>query len=119
MARASQTTQTATVYKIGATLTEPTVDGDVIDAGSVRLLVVNGSISSINVTVETTAVSGQLAVEDLVVAVAAGQTALIGPFPKNLFGQPAGANESGADDEGRVYVDYSAQTDVDRAVVAV
>lgn len=118
MARVSQTTQAAVDYKLAPNLTQPTVDGDVIDAGAVKLMVTNGSVSSINVTVQAIATVGGLDVEDLVVAVAAGQTALIGPLPKTVFGQPAGAVESGADDAGRVYVNYSAQTDVDRAVIA-
>lgn len=116
MARASQTTQPPTLYKIDVDLTEPTGDGDVIDAGT-RLLVVNNSASSINITVEATAAIGGLDAEDLVAAVGAGDTVILGPFPKGVFGQPSGANESGASDQGRVYVDYSAVADVDRAVI--
>jgi hypothetical protein len=111
MARASQTTQTATGYKLAPAVTEPTADGDIVDCGQVRLFVTNGSGGSINVTVLATATVEGLAVGNLVVPVAAGQTALIGPLPKNVFGQTSGA------DKGRAYVNYSAQTDVDRAVV--
>ena len=118
MARASQATQQPVDYKLTPVLTEPTVDGDVIDAGAVKLMVTNGSLASVNVTVQATAAVRGLDVEDLVVPVAAGQTALIGPFPKTVFGQPSGAVESGSDDQGRVYVNYSAQADVDRAVIA-
>jgi hypothetical protein len=57
--------------------------------------------------------------EDLVVTVPDGARRLIGPFPKRTFGQPAGANESEGNDQGRVYVDYSATTSVTRAVVAL
>lgn len=118
MARVSQTTQAATDYKLAPTLTQPTVDGDVIDSGAVKLMVTNDKVGSIDVTVITTAVVGGLDVEDLVVPVAAGETALIGPFPKSLFGQPAGAVESGSNDQGRVYVGYGADTtDVTRAVI--
>lgn len=107
MARVSQTTQQITRDGLVPTLTVPTADGDVIDSGQVALYVVNGSASSVDVTAQATATQDGLALEDLVVAVAAGDTALIGPFPMRTFGQPAGANESGSDDQGRVYVDYA------------
>jgi hypothetical protein len=118
MARVDVTTQKIVLTGLVPTLTEPTADGDVVDAGQVALYVTNGSGSPVNVTVEATAAQDGLDVEDLVVAVAAGATALIGPLPARTFAQDAGAVESGDDDEGRVYVDYSAQTDVDRAVVS-
>lgn len=119
MARTSKTTQTATGYTVVPTLAAAAADGHVFDAGAVRLVVDNGSAGEIDVTVQaTTAVAG-LDVEDLVVPVAAGTTAWIGPFPKNVFGQPAGANESGSDDEGRVYVGFESVTSVTCAVVAV
>lgn len=111
MARASQTTQEPVGYKLAPTLTQPTVDGDIVDTGDVRVFVTNGSGGSINVTVQATATVEGLDVGDLVVPVAAGQTALIGPLPKTAFGQVAGA------DKGRAYVDYSSQTSVTRAVV--
>lgn len=119
MARVDVTTQQVTRDGLVPVLTEPTADGDAVDCGQVALYVTNGSVSSINVTVAATAAQDGLDVEDLVVAVAAGATALIGPLPARTFGQPAGAVESGGDDQGRAYVDYSAQTDVDRAVVAL
>lgn len=112
MARVSQTTQTAVGYKLTPTVTEPTADGDIVDCGKVSLFVTNGSVSSINVTVLATATVEGLAVGNLVVPVAAGQTALIGPLPKTVFGQ------TGDTDKGRAYVNYSAQADVDRAVIA-
>jgi hypothetical protein len=113
MARVSVTTQTAVGYKLAPALTAPTVDGDVIDVGKVRLWVMNGSGGSINVTVQTPATVRGLDVSELVVAVAAGQTALLGPFPKDVFGRTSGA------DQGRAYVDYSAVASVTRAVVAL
>ncbi len=111
MARASQTTQAAVGYKLAPTLTQPSADGDIVDTGKVAVFVTNGSGGSINVTVQATATVEGLDVADLVVAVAAGQTALIGPLPKTVFGQTAGA------DKGRAYVDYSSQTSVTRAVI--
>lgn len=111
MARASQTTQVPVGYKLAPTLTQPTADGDIVDTGQVRVWVTNGSGGSISVTVTATATVEGLAVGNLVVPVAAGQTAQIGPLPKNVFGQKDGA------DKGRAYVNYSAQADVTRAVV--
>ncbi|MDG4790373.1 hypothetical protein O7626_31390 [Micromonospora sp. WMMD1102] len=94
-------------------MTEPTADGDIVDCGQVALYVVNGSGGSINVTVLATAGQDGLDLEDLIVAVPAGDTRLIGPLPRRTFGQ---ASDSA--DAGRAYVNYSAQTDVDRAVVS-
>lgn len=112
MARASQTTQVATDYKLVPALTEPTADGDIVDCGGdVQLWVLNESLSSINVTIQATATVEGLPVGNLVVPVAAGQSALIGPLPKSAFGRLSGA------DKGRAYVDYSAQADVTRGVV--
>jgi len=111
MARASVTTQRIVATGLAPTMTQPTADGDVIDSGAVAVMVTNGSASSINVTAQTPATQAGLAVSEQIVAVAAGATKLIGPFPKSTYGQASGA------DEGRVYVDYSAQTSVTRAVV--
>ena len=121
MARVSLTTQKIT--RAGLNLTAalagpPTVDGDVFDAGAVALYVDNGSGGSINVTFRTPTVIDGLDLEELIVAVPAGESRLVGPFPKRTFGQLAGAVESGGNDAGRVYVDYSAQTSVTRAAVS-
>lgn len=112
MARTSVTTQQITRAGLAPVLTAPTVDGDVIDSGAVFLHVNNGSAASINVTVQSPVTVDGLAVEELVVAVAAGAFKLIGPFPQRTFGQPTGSA-----DAGRVYVDYSAQASVTRAVL--
>lgn len=112
MARASQTTQQIVRTGLTPALTAPTADGDIVDCGNVALMVTNGSGSSINVTVQATASLDGLDVADLVVAVAAGATRLIGPLPVRTFGQP-----SGSADAGRAYVDYSAVASVTRAVV--
>jgi hypothetical protein len=113
MARVSQTTQQIIRTGLEPELTTPTADGDVVDCGNVALYVVNGSVSSINVTVAATASQDGLDVEDLIVAVPAGDTRLIGPLPARTFGQAVGSA-----DAGRAWVNYSAQTDVDRAVVS-
>lgn len=112
MARASLTTPTTTDFKTVIAPTAATVDGDIIDVGA-RLYVNNGSGAPINVTVQCTASTSGLDVEDLVVPVAAGQSALIGPLPKSLFAQASDA-VVGA---GRALVDYSAITSVTRAAV--
>lgn len=122
MARASQTSQAWGLNPGGVApnYTAPAVspNGDVIDAGKVMLLVKNGSGASINVTVTATATVTGLLVSNLVVPVAAAAEEIIGPFPAKTFGQPAGANQSGGNDQGRVYVDYSAVASVTRAVVS-
>lgn len=111
MARVSVSTQKIVGDGLTPALTAPTVDGDTIDAGAVALMVVNGSGASINVTVQTPATQSGLAVAENIVAVPASATKLIGPFPKGTYARPS------APDEGKVYVDYSAQTSVTRAVV--
>ncbi|MEO3930767.1 hypothetical protein ABGB07_44025 [Micromonosporaceae bacterium B7E4] len=114
MARVSQTTQQIVLTGLEPELTEPTADGDIVDCGQVALMVVNGSVSSINVTVAATAEQDGLDLEDLIVAVPAGDTRLIGPLPKRTFGQPSSEGAAA----GRAYVNYSAQASVDRAVIS-
>lgn len=114
MARTSVSTQQITRAGLNPTLTQPTVDGDVIDAGAVFLYVDNGSAASIDVTVQSPLTVDSLAVEDLVVAVPAGTFRMVGPFPARTFARPTGQT-----DAGRVYVDYSAQASVTRAVVSL
>lgn len=111
MARVSVTTQKIVATGLAPAMTAPTVDGDVIDSGATAVYVTNASGGSINVTAQTPATQAGLAVAEQIVAVAAGATKLIGPFPKGTYGRPSGA------DVGRVYIDYSAQASVTRAVV--
>lgn len=85
-----------------------TVDGDVVDTGAIFLLINNTDTVTWTVTVRATVLLQGLAVSNLVGTVAAGKVAVIGPIPQNLFGQPAGANASGGNDQYRAYVDYSA-----------
>lgn len=73
-----------------------------VNDGVTMLLVKNGSGASINVTFAYgQTVDGQT-VPGKVVAVGAGVTTLIGPFPSNLF----------TDSNGNVAVSYSAVTSV-------
>jgi hypothetical protein len=112
MARVDVTTQTIVASGLTPLLTAPTVDGDVIDSGNVAVMVTNGSGVSINVTAQTPAQQAGLDVSERIVAVPAGATKLIGPFPRGTYGRPSGA------DVGRVYVDYSAQASITRGVVS-
>lgn len=104
-------------------LTAPTADGDVVDAGRVWVLVSNTDSVTWTVTVDATKTVDGLAVSDLVATVAAGKVATVGPFPVEVFGQPAGANASGGDDRGRVYVNYTSSggtiASLKRAAVSV
>lgn len=111
MARVSLATQKVTAAGLAPALTAPTVDGDVIDSNDAAVMVTNASGASINVTIQTPATAAGLAVEERIVAVAAAATKLIGPFPREIYGQPSGA------DKGRVYINYSAQASVTRGVV--
>lgn len=74
-----------------STVTPTASTGDTfVNDGKVWLQVTNGSGSSINVTVNSTAAAGPgLAASNNVVAVAAGATKLIGPFPPAGFTDPA------------------------------
>lgn len=105
---------TAQIVRTGLALAPlpVTVDGDVIDADNTILIVENTGGAPATVTVESTATQDGLAVADQVVPVAAGATVLLGPWPTRTFAQPSGAAESGGDDAGRVYVDYSTTTDL-------
>lgn len=111
MARVSLATQKITAAGLTPALTAPTVDGDVMDSNNAAVMVTNASGAPINVTIQTPATAAGLAVEERIVAVPAGATKLIGPFPREIYGQPSGA------DKGRVYIDYSAQASVTRGVV--
>ncbi|EHR62632.1 hypothetical protein [Saccharomonospora cyanea] len=115
MARVDLTTQQVAREGLVPALTAPTVDGDVIDAGRVALMVTNNGAAAHTVTVQSPVTVDGLAVEELAVSVAAGDTTLIGPFPARTFGQPVGSA-----DAGRVYVDYDTGSDVDlmRGVVS-
>lgn len=96
--------QQVAIAGLAPTLVAATVGGDQLptnDRGA--LMVKNGSGSSINVTVNVPGNTKYgLANPDPVVAVAAGATELIGPFPSDLA-DPA---------DGLVHITYSAVTTV-------
>lgn len=114
MARVDVTTEEITRAGLVPTLTAPTVDGDVVDAGRVALMVTNNGAAAHTVTVQSPVTVDGLDVEELTVSVAVGDTVLIGPWPRRTFGRPAGTA-----DEGRVYVDYDTGSDADLVRTAV
>ncbi len=77
------------------------------NTGKEYIQVINASGSSINVTVTTPATVVGLAIEDKVVAVAAGVEKKLGPYEPGYFNQPVGAT-----DAGKIYVDYSVETSI-------
>ncbi|MEV6693369.1 hypothetical protein AB0M35_18055 [Micromonospora sp. NPDC051196] len=114
MAREVVDTQRVVRAGLEPELTAPPADGDVVDAGAVALWVVNEAESAVTVTVDATAAQDGLNVADLVVSVPAGEQRLIGPLPARTFGQPMGEPTA-----GKVHVNYSAVTDVTRAVIGL
>lgn len=108
--RTDVTTQLVTPAGLAATMSGPTVDGDIVDAGNgTWLTVTNGSGSPINVTIQNPQTYEGLDVADRVVSVAAGATKDIPVTP--MFKQPTDASVG----PGRALVDYSAVTSVTRA----
>ena len=103
-----RTNLTITDVTRGTGTLQPTQDnGDNVNGnalsyndGRIILEVNNTSGGSLNVTVGTPGVVDGLAVADLVVAVAAGATRLIGPFPPAIYNQS----------DGTVQVDVTAST---------
>lgn len=113
MARTSVTTVKPTLGGALATPDAPVEDGDIIDAGSVRLLVICGATGT-TVSIVTPATVDGLAVEDAGGAVAPNTARVFGPFAARLFAQPSDA-VVGA---GRVLVNYSSVATVTRKVLA-
>jgi len=70
--------------------------------GNVFIEAVSSDAGSQNVTIETPGVVDGLAVADLVVAVPAGATRLIGPFPTSIYNQV----------DGSLFVDVSVSTTI-------
>lgn len=104
-----------TVQAIARTGLEPAyaaanVDGNAFaNDGQTFIHVKNGGGVEIDVTIPTPAQVDGLDVEDVVVAVPAGEERMIGPFQGRLFGQPADSN--------KVWVNYESVTTVTVAAI--
>jgi len=109
-ARLAPATQVVVDAGLAITLTAPSVDGDIVEAGRTFLIVDNASGASINVTIQNPQTVEGLDVVDRVVAIAAGVRKLI-PVPAS-FRQAADA----AVGPSMALVDYSAVASVTRAV---
>lgn len=93
------------------TLVAASGGGDAFEPNAHTFLIVkNGSGSSINVTIVTTAEDFGQPIADIVVAVAAGTTAYIGPFEPDEVAQPG---------TGLCDVTYSAVTTVTVAALTI
>lgn len=80
-----------------------------VNTGQEFVEVKNGSASSINVTLNIKATLDGAAAVNPVVAIAAGVTKIIGPFPKGVYNDPA---------NGRAKITYSAVATVTTKVLA-
>lgn len=103
------------------TFTAASVNNHFFDnRGDVLLLVKNGGGAPINATIQTSKTIDALALADLVVAVAAGATAVIGPFPSATYEQSYTDEEVAPTTYLRsVLVDLSATTSVELAAIRV
>lgn len=109
MARTALTPQDVSAAGLAVSLTAANADGHTIPGtGDVLLDVLNGSGSSINVTIVTPGTQDGQAISDRVVAVAAGARKLIGPFPPRTY-----TDET----DSLVDVDFSAVTTVTCAAI--
>jgi hypothetical protein len=87
-------------------------NGDAIPVGSC-LLVDNASASVLTLTIKAARTYLGHTLSDTTATVAAGTTALLGPFPADPYGVQSGA------DVDRVHVEYSSVASVTRAVLSV
>lgn len=104
MARTALTPTALTAAGATLSTTSANADGHTIPGdGDVILYVANGSGGSINVTIVTPGTQDGQAISDRVVAVGAGATKLIGPFPPRTYTDEA---------DGLVDVDFSSVSSV-------
>lgn len=93
-------------------MTAPIIDGDIVEVGRDRLLLVdNASAGAITVTVQTPGTVQGLAIAESAVNVPAGALVAIA-LDAGVYGRT-----SDLADGGRAYVDYSAVASVTRAVL--
>lgn len=96
-----------------ATLEAANTDGEAfLNNGETWVVVKNANASSCTVTIKTNGrtVDG-LALPDDTVAVAQNEVQQFGPFSRDTFNQ-VGATETGGDDTGKVYINFSHVNDV-------
>lgn len=107
---AELTVQEAAQAGVALTLNSAAAGGDEFsNDGRTIIIAENGDGSSTTITVTSEATLAGLAVSDLEVAVAAGATKAIGPFPVNVFN----------DSDGNVNLSYSSVTSLTVAVLKV
>lgn len=88
--------------------------------GDVLLLIKNDSVSSVTATIATPKTIDGLALADLAVAVAAGEVAVVGPFPVATYEQSYTDEEDPPVTHLRsVLVDLSAAADVSLSAIRV
>ncbi|MEV6646052.1 hypothetical protein [Amycolatopsis sp. NPDC051371] len=115
MARQSVTTQLVSRTGTIPTAASPNAEGDIVDTGaSVFLLLSNTGASPASATVVSQATFDGLAVDDLVIALAAGVTRVVGPISSGTFAFPDGDANA-----GRAFVNYTGTpADIKRSVLS-
>lgn len=89
----------------GITVSLSAASGDghsFLNTGDTFVMITNSYTDTITPTFVTPGQVGGLNIEDVSVAISAGQTKLIGPFAIGLFNQPSGS------DKNRVYLNWNA-----------
>jgi hypothetical protein len=91
------------------TLSTATDGGDdFVSTGVEKLLVVSSSASTVTMTVPVTQTVDGEAVDDKTIDIGAGETALLGPWPRNIYG----------DSENKVSFSFGGDyADIDVAVI--
>lgn len=113
MARTTLATETIDRDGIDPTYSSANADGEeVANSGRMFIHVMNGSGASIDVTIQTPGTVDGLTISDKVVAIAAGEDAMIGPFPPAIYNRDPGETDT-------VYVDFSAVTSVTIAALVL
>ncbi len=99
-----------TISRSGITLSATsaaTLGHKLTNDGNTFVEVINGYTATITATFITPRTIDGLAIDDLSVAVAAGATTFVGPFPVGTFNQNDGTSE-----HSMLYIDYSDETTV-------
>lgn len=114
MARSALAVQAIVIAGLEPAFTAANVDGhSVQNDGRTVLYVKNGSVGSVDVTIQTPGAVGGNAIADRVIAVPAGEDRIIGTFAPSVY------NRGGSTDAHSIYVDFSAVTTVTVAALRV